>query len=79
MAYVECSAYLRENQLELFYDEMKFSYYLCMNLIEFDTSTMIQPHFHLICSGDEIVYQKLLIQTNLPAKITYLNQTKNSI
>lgn len=76
MAYVECSAYLRENQLELFYDEMKFSYYLYMNLIELDTSTMIQPHFHLICSGDQVVYQRLLIQTNLPAKITFLSQTK---
>jgi hypothetical protein len=76
MAYVECSAYIRENQFELFYEEMKFSYYLCMNLIELDTSTMIQPHFHLICSGDQIVFQKLLIQTNLPVKRTFLNQTK---
>jgi hypothetical protein len=76
MAYVECSSFLRQNQLELFHDEMKFSYYLCMNLIELDTSTMIQPHFHLICSGDKIVFQQLLLQTNIPAKITFLNQTK---
>jgi hypothetical protein len=76
MAYIECSSYLRENQLELFYEENKFSYYLFMNLIELETSTMIKPHFHLICSGDKIVFQKLLLQTNIPAKITFLNQTK---
>jgi len=76
MAYIESSAFLKQNQLELFYQEIKFSYYLCMNLIELETSTMIQPHFHLICSGDKIVYQKLLLQTNIPAKITFLNQTK---
>lgn len=76
MAYVECSLFLRQNQLELFYEEFKFSYYLCMNLIELETSTMIQPNYHLICSGEKIVFQRLLVQTNIPAKITFLNQTK---
>jgi hypothetical protein len=76
MAYVECSSLMRPNQLELIYEEIQFTYYLCMNLLELETSTMIQPHFHLVCSGDKIVFQKLLLQTNLPAKITLLNQTK---
>ncbi|CAF1381456.1 unnamed protein product [Adineta ricciae] len=77
MAYVECSATCRLNQLELFFEEMKFSFYLFMNLIELDTSTLIQPHFHLICSGDEVVYEKLLRQRHLPVKITLLYQTKS--
>lgn len=77
MAYVECSSTCRPSQLELFYKEMKFSFYLFMNLIELDTSTLIQPHFHLICSGDEVVYEKLLRQRNLPVKITLLHQTKS--
>jgi hypothetical protein len=76
MAYVECSSLNRQNQLELIYNEMKFSYYLCMNLIELETSTMIQPHFHLISSGNKILFQKLLLQTNIPAKLTFLDQTK---
>ncbi|UJR29964.1 hypothetical protein I4U23_017511 [Adineta vaga] len=76
MAYVECSSVFRSNQLELFYNEMKFSFYLFMNLIELETSTIIQPHFHLICSGDRIVYDKLLLQRNLPVKITFLHQTQ---
>jgi hypothetical protein len=76
MAYIECSSFMRQNQLEIFYEQMKFTHYLCMNLIELETSTMIQPHFHLICSGDQLVFQKLLFQTNIPAKITFLNQTK---
>ncbi|CAF0758493.1 unnamed protein product [Adineta steineri] len=76
MAYVECSLFMRQNQLELIYNEFKFVYYLCMNLIELESSTMIQPHIHLICSGNKIVFQQLLIQTNLPAKRTFLNQTK---
>ncbi|CAF3483775.1 unnamed protein product [Rotaria sp. Silwood1] len=76
MAYVECSSYMGHNQIELIYEEIKFRYYLCMNLIELETSTMIQQHFHLICSGDNIVFQTLLLQTNIPAKITFLNQTK---
>lgn len=76
MAYVECSPYLRSNQLEEFHHEMNFSFYLCMNFIELDSSTMIQPNIHLICSGNEIVFQKLILQTNLPVKKTFLNQTK---
>ncbi|CAF4445497.1 unnamed protein product [Rotaria sp. Silwood2] len=76
MAYVECSSFMGHNHIELIYEEIKFRYYLCMNLIELETSTMIQRHFHLICSGDKIVFQNLLLQTNIPAKITFLNQTK---
>ena len=77
MAYVECSSYLRQNQLEEFYDQMKFSYYLCMNVIELDSSTMIQPNIQLICSGNEIVFQKLILQTNLPVKRTFLNHCQS--
>lgn len=76
MAYIECSSLNRENQIELIYNENKFSYYLCMSLIEYETSTMIQPHYHLISSGNKIVVEKLFLQTNIPAKITFLNQTK---
>ncbi|CAF1095423.1 unnamed protein product [Rotaria sordida] len=76
MAYVECSSFMGYNQIELIYNEFKFQYYLCMNLIELETSTMIQRHFHLICSGNKIVFQHLLLQTNIPTKITFLNQTK---
>lgn len=72
MAYVECSSVLRQSQLEEFYDQMKFSYYLCVNLIESDNSTMTQPNIHLICSGNEIVFQKLFLQTHLPVKMTFL-------
>lgn len=76
MAYVECSLILRENQLETFLNDIHFTYYLCMNVIEMDSSTMIQPHIHLISSGNQIVFQRLLIQTNIQAKLTFLNQTK---
>ena len=76
MAYVECSLILRENQLEQFFKEIHLAYYLCMNLIEMDSSTMIQPHIHLISSGNELVFQRLLIQTNIQAKLTFLNPTK---
>lgn len=76
MAYVECSSFMNHKQIELIYDEIKFRYYLCMNLIELETSTIIQRHYHLICSGDKIVFENLLLQTNLPAKITFLNETK---
>ena len=79
MAYVECSSWMRENQLELIYEQMKLTHYLCMNLIELETSTAIQPHVHLICSGDQMVFQKLVLQTNLPAKLTFLNQTKSPL
>lgn len=77
MAYVECSSYLRQNQLEEFYDQMKFSYYLCMNFIELESSTMIQPNIQLICSGKEIVFHKLILQTNLPVKGTFLNHCQS--
>lgn len=79
MAYVECSSCMRETQLELIYEQMKLAHYLCMNLIELETSTAIQPHVHLICSGDQMVFQKLVLQTNLPAKLTFLNQTKSPL
>ncbi|CAF3242123.1 unnamed protein product [Rotaria socialis] len=76
MAYVECSSFMGHNQIELIYEETKFRYYLCMNLIELEISTMTRQHFHLISSGDKIVFQNLLLQTKIPAKITFLNQTK---
>ena len=76
MAYVECSSLVKKSQLELFYEEIKFQYYLYINLIELESSTMIQPHLHLICSGDKIVFHNLLFKTNIPAKITFLNQTR---
>lgn len=76
MAYIECSSFMRRNQLESLHRQMKFTFYLCMNLIELDTSTMIQPHIHLICSGDELVFDKLLVQTHTPAKLTFLKHGK---
>ena len=76
MAYIECSSFMRRNQLESLHGQMKFTYYLCMNLTELDTSTMIQPHIHLICSGDELVFDKLLVQTHTPAKLTFLRHGK---
>ena len=79
MAYVECSSCMREDQLELIYEQMKVTHYLCMNLIELKTSTASQPHVHLICSGDQMVFEKLVLQANLPAKLTFLNQTKSPL
>ena len=76
MAYVECSSLMREKQLELLHEQMQFKHYLCMNLIELDSSTMIQPHLHLLCSGDELVFGKVLLQSRLPAKLTFLQHTK---
>lgn len=77
MAFIEGSVFMKENQRKTVLRSLKSRHYLSMSLVESETSSATQPDFHLIFSGDEIVFDKVFLRTKIPSKLIFLRQSRS--